>query len=107
MFEKLDRLRADVKRIERINEEKVKLKNAMLRLEKAENEQILEDVSELKLTPEQFNEFLKLASGGILNNHTAIRKVTGADNGSDQDDLSEDEYAEKDEESEETEDEDD
>ena len=66
MFERLDRLRAEVERIKgRIEEEKTKLKTAEQRLQAAENTQILADVSALNLTPEQFNEFLRLATGGL------------------------------------------
>ena len=106
MFEKLDRLRADVKCIEkRIKEERVKLKNAEMRLLKAEHEQILEDVSTLKYTPEQFNEFLKLASSGILGNPGAVIDAAGKAEETDRDDLYENDN-ENDEESEETLDED-
>lgn len=106
MFEKLDRLRADIKRIEgRIEEEKKKLKNAELRLMKAEHEQIIEDVSSLNFTPEQFNEFLKLAASGILVNSGAIKEVTEKSGETVQDDIYENNN-ENDEESEETEDED-
>ena len=67
MYEKLDKLRAEVKRWEqKIEDDKAKLKLAQERLEKAENEQILADVGALKLKPEQLAEFLKLATSGKL-----------------------------------------
>ena len=67
MYEKLDKLRAEVKRWEqKIEDDKAKLRQAQEKLEKAENEQILADVGALKLKPEQLAEFLKLATGGKL-----------------------------------------
>ena len=67
MYEKLDKLRAEVKRWEqRIEDDKAKLRIAQEKLEKAENEQILADVGALKLKPEQLAEFLKLATSGKL-----------------------------------------
>ena len=106
MFEKLERIRADIKRIEgRIDEEKKKLKNAEMRLLKAEHEQIIEDVSSLNFTPEQFNEFLKVAASGILGNSGAIKEVVGKTEETTQDDIYENDN-ENDEESEETLDED-
>ena len=65
MYEKLDKLRAEVKRWEqRIEDDKAKLRIAQEKLEKAESEQILADVGALKLKPEQLAEFLKLATSG-------------------------------------------
>ncbi|MBO5485216.1 MAG: protein-ADP-ribose hydrolase [Lachnospiraceae bacterium] len=67
MYEKLDKLRAEVKRWEqKIEDDKAKLRIAQEKLEKAENEQILADVGALKLKPEQLAEFLKLATSGKL-----------------------------------------
>ena len=67
MYEKLDKLRAEVKRWEqKIEDDKAKLRQAQEKLEKAENEQILADVGALKLKPEQLAEFLKLATSGKL-----------------------------------------
>ena len=67
MYEKLDKLRAEVKRWEqRIEDDKAKLRIAQEKLEKAESEQILADVGALKLKPEQLAEFLKLATSGKL-----------------------------------------
>lgn len=65
MYEKLDRLRADVERWKkRVEEDRMKLKQAEAKLQEAENAQILSDVGALKLTPEQLAEFLKLATAG-------------------------------------------
>ncbi len=67
MFEKLDKLRAEVeRRKKKIEEDKLKLKQAEENLEKAENEQILADVGALNLKPEQLSEFLKLFAGGKI-----------------------------------------
>ena len=67
MYEKLDKLRADVERCkQKIEDDKVKLKQAEARLQEAENTQILADVGALNLTPEQLAEFLKLATNGKL-----------------------------------------
>lgn len=67
MFEKLDKLRAEVeRRKKKIEEDKLKLKQAEENLEKAENEQILADVGALNLKPEQLAEFLKLFAGGKI-----------------------------------------
>ena len=67
MFERLDKLRAEVEhRKKKIEEDKAKLKEAEQRLQAAENSQILTDVSALNLSPEQLNEFLKLVANGVL-----------------------------------------
>lgn len=67
MYEKLDKLRAEVERWKnRIEEDKGKLKLAEQKLQEAENTQILADVGALHLTPEQLAEFLKLAASGNL-----------------------------------------
>lgn len=59
MFEKLDKLRLEVKKIQkRIEDDKLKLKAAEMKLKEAENDQIIADVGALKLTPEQLSEFL-------------------------------------------------
>ena len=67
MYEKLDKLRAEVKRWEqRIEDDKAKLKLAQDKLKEAEHTQIIADVGALNLTPEQLAEFLKLAASGKL-----------------------------------------
>lgn len=67
MYERLDKLRAD---LERAKQKRVELDGKIRQLEaklkEAENNQILSDVSALKLTPEQLAQFLKLAAGGQL-----------------------------------------
>lgn len=67
MYEKLDKLRAEVERCKKkIEDDKLKLKQAEARLQEAENSQILVDVGALNLSPEQLAEFLKLATSGKL-----------------------------------------
>lgn len=67
MYEKLDKLRAEVKRWEqKIEDDKAKLRQAQDKLKEAEHSQILSDVGALNLSPEQLAEFLKLATGGKL-----------------------------------------
>lgn len=79
MFEKLDKLRAEVKRIQnRIEEDKVRLKGAEQKLKDAENSQILADVSALKLTPEQLATFLAEYAPGKV--QITERAKTPADN---------------------------
>ena len=63
MYEKLDKLRAEVKRWEqKIEDDKAKLRQAQDKLKEAEHSQILSDVGALNLSPEQLAEFLKLAT---------------------------------------------
>ena len=67
MYEKLDRLRAEVERCKkRIEDDRAKLRAAEERLREAENSQILADVGAMHLSPEQLAEFLKLATSGKL-----------------------------------------
>lgn len=79
MYEKLDKLRAEVGRCKnRIEDDKAKLKLAEQKLQEAENTQILADVGALHLSPEQLAEFLKLAaSGNLLNAGTSVGKIDG------------------------------
>lgn len=67
MYEKLDKLRADLRRARQKKKElEAKIKNLEQRLEEAECAQILSDVKSLNLTPEQLAEFLQLAAKGQL-----------------------------------------
>lgn len=67
MYEKLDKLRADLERAKQKRAEAdARVKQMEQRLREAENTQILADVGALKLTPEQLAEFLKLAANGKL-----------------------------------------
>ena len=57
MYEKLDKLRAEVKRWEqKIEDDKAKLRQAQDKLKEAEHSQILSDVGALNLSPEQLAE---------------------------------------------------
>lgn len=78
MYEKLDKLRADVERCkQKIEDDKAKLKQAEARLQEAENTQILADVSALNLSPEQLAEFLKLVTAGKTGVANASAKFIG------------------------------
>lgn len=65
MYERLDKLRAEVKKLEnKVEADKKKLKAAEERLKEAENLQILSDVGAMNLTPEQLAQFLKMMKDG-------------------------------------------
>lgn len=81
MFEKLDKLRADLDRAkQRRAEADAKVKALEEKLQEAENSQVLADVSALKLTPEQVAQLLQLAASGQLPmNGTAGQSVGAVD----------------------------
>ena len=67
MYEKLDKIRAELDRArQRRAEADVKVKQLEQKLKEAENSQILADVGAHKLTPEQLAQFLQLAASGQL-----------------------------------------
>ena len=67
MYERLDKLREEVKRCEkRLEDSQERLKAAQAKLKEAEATQILTDVGALNLTPEQLAQFLHLAASGQL-----------------------------------------
>jgi uncharacterized protein YlxW (UPF0749 family) len=67
MYEKLDKLRAELKRAQKKKTEiEAKIKNLEQRLAEAESAQILADVKAMNLTPEQLAKFLQMAAGGQL-----------------------------------------
>ena len=67
MYERLDRLREEVKRCEkRMEDAQERLKAAQAKLKEAEATQILSDVGALNLTPEQLAQFLQMAASGSL-----------------------------------------
>jgi hypothetical protein len=67
MYEKLERLRAEVERCKkRIEDDKAKLKLMEKKLQEAENSQILANIGALNLSPEQVAELLKLVPNGKL-----------------------------------------
>lgn len=67
MYEKLDKLRADVERAkQRKVEAEQKVKILEDKLKEAENNQVIADVTALKLTPEQVAQFLQMAASGQI-----------------------------------------
>lgn len=65
MYEKLDKIRAELERArQRKAEADAKVKQLEQKLKEAENTQILADVGALKLTPEQVAQFLQMAASG-------------------------------------------
>ena len=75
MFEKLDKLREEVRRCEkRRDEANERLKAAQAKLKEAEASQILSDVGALKLSPEEVAKLLQLAASGQLSVPTAESK---------------------------------
>ncbi len=67
MYEKLDKLRAELgKAKQRRAEADAKVKQLEQKLKEAENTQILAEVGALKLTPEQLAQFLQMAAAGQL-----------------------------------------
>lgn len=76
MFEKLDKLREEVRRCEkRRDEANERLKAAQAKLKDAEASQILSDVGALKLSPEEVAKLLQLAASGQLSVQTAENKT--------------------------------
>lgn len=79
MYERLDKLRAEVERMKaRLEDDKVRLKAAEDKLKAAENAQIIADVGALNLTPEQLAQFLAMMQNGQLNRNagTAVEQPT-------------------------------
>ena len=88
MYEKLDKLRAEVERWRRkLEDVRGKLKEAEEKLKEAENTQILADVNALNLSPEQLAEFLKLVASGrpAVETHDLAFKTKANDNDPDED----------------------
>lgn len=86
MYERLDKLRAEVERCKKkVEDDKVRLRTAEQKLQEAENSQILADVGALNLSPEQLAEFLKLAtsrklgSAGTANTYETTDEVTATE----------------------------
>lgn len=74
MYERLDKLRDELKRAEKRKEDAdKKLKIAQDRLREAESTQILADVEALHLTPDQVGQFLSMAANGQLPDWAWIR----------------------------------
>ena len=94
MYERLDKLRAEVERCKRkVEDDRLRLKAAEQKLQEAENSQILADVGALNLSPEQLADFLKLVangqvgSAGTVNTVTAVNKETEVETKDDDYDL--------------------
>ncbi len=67
VYEKLEKIRGDLaKAREKRDEAEAKVKQLEQRLKEAEDKQILSDVGNLNLSPEQVAEFLKLIANGQL-----------------------------------------
>ena len=67
MYEKLDKLRTDLKRAKQKKMEmEAKIRSLKQKLPEAEANQILADVKQMNLTPEQLAQFLQLAAAGKL-----------------------------------------
>lgn len=82
MYEKLDKLRADLERArEKKSEIEAKIKNLEQRLKEAEEAQILADVKALNLSPEQLARFLQMAAKGQLAvpSKEGVEKITASE----------------------------
>ena len=96
MYEKLDKLRAELDRAkQRRADADARVKQLEQKLREAENSQILADVGALKLTPEQLAQFLQMAASGQLpvaqvNPVTNVTPVPATDENDDDYDESED-----------------
>ena len=104
MFERLDKMRAELEKAkQRRADADAKVKTLEAKLKEAETNQIIADVSAMKLSPEQVAQFLKLVASGQSNAPEAVQqstetKVTVAeDEATDEDDESEDFDNEEDE----------
>ena len=100
MYEKLDKLRAEVERWKRrVESDKAKQKAAEDRLKEAESTQILADVNALNLSPEQLAEFLKQVASGkpLANTHELAVKHNANNNDPDEDEYDESEDTEDEE----------
>lgn len=68
MYEKLDKLRDEVRRCEkRAADAQNRLRAAQEKLKEGEASQILSDVGAMKLTPEELAQVLSLVKAGVLN----------------------------------------
>ena len=93
MYERLDKLRAEVERCKRkVEDDRVRLKAAEQKLQEAENSQILADVGALNLSPEQLADFLKLVTNGQVGNIGTVSTVTAVSKETDVETKDEDDY---------------
>lgn len=80
MYEKLDKLREEVRRCEkRVADAQNRLKTAQEKLKDSEASQILSDVGAMKLTPEELAKVLALVKSGQLGNGAVQDKETKSD----------------------------
>ena len=77
MFERVDKMRAELERAkQRRADADAKVKTLEAKLKEAENNQIIADVSAMKLSPEQVAQFLKLVASSQLNASEAVQQST-------------------------------
>lgn len=76
MYERLDKLREDVKRAEKRKQDaENKLRILQAKLKEAENSQILSDVGALNLTPEQVGKFLQMIKSGTMPDPETVKRL--------------------------------
>lgn len=95
MYEKLDKLRAELEKArQRRAEADAKVKQLEQRLKDAENSQILAEVGALKLSPEQLKMFLEMATSGQLGNAepTVIKDSTEVKEDIENDDMESEDF---------------
>ena len=93
MYERLDKLRAEVERCKRkVEDDRLRLKAAEQKLQEAENSQILADVGALNLSPEQLADFLKLVANGQVGSAGTVSTVTAVNKETEVETKDEDDY---------------
>ena len=93
MYERLDKLRAEVERCKRkVEDDRLRLKAAEQKLQEAENSQILADVGALNLSPEQLADFLKLVANGQVGSAGTVSTVTAVNKETEVETKEDDDY---------------
>lgn len=93
MYERLDKLRAEVERCKRkVEDDRLRLKAAEQKLQEAENSQILADVGALNLSPEQLADFLKLVANGQVGSAGTVSTVTAVNKETEVETKDDDDY---------------
>ena len=93
MYERLDKLRAEVERCKRkVEDDSLRLKAAEQKLQEAENSQILADVGALNLSPEQLADFLKLVANGQVGSAGTVSTVTAVNKETEVETKEDDDY---------------
>lgn len=93
MYERLDKLRAEVERCKRkVEDDRQRLKAAEQKLQEAENTQILADVGALNLSPEQLADFLKLVANGQVGSAGTVSTVTAVNKETEVETKDDDDY---------------